>query len=111
MMSTAVWSRSMVLRSAMRLLLPARRPRDALTVLHLPLGPTTRGARPAAGLGGTSPPCHAAGGTLARGYANGRRQHKGEVGPPGRVRCPGAGAHTTRWPLSATRHPEAPSPP
>src|SRR5262245_30795854 len=38
MMSTAVWSRSMLLRSAIHLLLPARRPRDALTVPHHPLG-------------------------------------------------------------------------
>src|SRR5262249_38188597 len=45
MMSTAVWSRSMVLRSAMRLLLPTRRPRDALTVPHPPPGGRQREAR------------------------------------------------------------------
>src|SRR2546426_2623035 len=44
MISTAVWSRSMVLRSAICLLLSARRPRDALTVPHHP----PRGRRPVA---------------------------------------------------------------
>src|SRR5574341_2365034 len=38
MMSTAVWSQSMVLRSALHLLLPARRPRHALTLPHPPPG-------------------------------------------------------------------------
>src|ERR671930_423488 len=36
MMSTAVWSRSMVLRSAIRLLLPVRRSRDVCSVPYPP---------------------------------------------------------------------------
>src|SRR5215471_562526 len=36
MMSTAVWSRSMVLRSAIRLLLPVRRSRDVCSVPYHP---------------------------------------------------------------------------